>query len=209
MRFLHKRNKPFPLRPANSVGITGKTVKEAMSLILESTAKGQGGLFGIMKHRKKGLDVIHLDSLFVSTQKDFLASYKKAYTQQYIDASINTIIFMIKHAFNNPDVYGLKTKFRGKEAYDLAVLAVATPVDAIGNIATDDTAYGWEVVATTAGGMDFDFFIVDGEILTGSSSFNAGAIFPSENIYGLQVGPSPQRNVWKAFQTISDGSMSV
>lgn len=196
MNFFTRKSKPLPLRPASPVVVTKKTLTESMDLIIEATKQGNGGLMGIMKHKRKGLELVHLDSLFSSPQK-------KVYTQGYIEEAIRTAIFMIKHASARPEMYELNRKFRGKGFYDLAVLALVTPVDVTGLVTSDENAYGWEVLATSASSVDFDFLVVDGEILTGTTAMHPGMLFQREHIGALRTGPSVKRNIDQVFKTIS------
>lgn len=196
MKLFASNRKTLPLKSVDPVVVGKRMITEAMDLITKTTAEGTGGLIAVMKTKRKGMYAIPMETL---------CGYRpsKEYTGDYLDARIKDTVRIIQHAWANPQPYGLK-ELEIKKSDRLAAVAMATPIDPQGIVTTDSKAYGWEVVAGTASGTDFDFLILDGNIIGGSTSFDLGKIFKSEDIpeltYGYRKG-SQMANVFHALSS--------
>lgn len=195
MKWFSLNRNTLPLKTVDRVVVGKKMITEAMHVINECTANGTGGLIAVMKTKKKGLYAVPMDTL---------CGYRpaKKYTEDYLNERIQDTVRIIGHAWNNPAPYGLKDLFAGRSD-KLAVVAMATPIDPQGIVTKDNEAYGWEIVAGTAAGTNFDFLILDGNIVGGSTSFDLGKLFESEAIPELSYGLRAGDRMGAVFQALS------
>lgn len=200
MKWLPWQNKALPMRPASSLLIGKNIIVDSMKLITEMAHAGKGGLVAVMKHKKHGLYAVQLETLAASVPS-------RKYSVDYLNERIETTLTVIDHAFKHPEIYEIEKALEGRSG-DLALVAMVTPVDQKGLVTTDDKALGWEVTAGTSSGIDFDFLLMQGSVIGGTISFDAGKLFPSEKIPYLAHGPSVHRNMWKVFRKLSGHHMS-
>lgn len=195
MNLFSRNRNVLPLTPVDRVVFGKRIVTEAMNLITELTTAGQGGLIAIMRTKKDGLYAVQLDRL---------SGYRPAqtYTSSYLNERIHDTLRIISHAWNNPEPYALKDVFTGKKD-KLAMIAMATPIDFEGKVTQDTKAFGWEVVAGTASGVEIDFLIFEGSIVGGSTSFDLGRIFKSEEVPELEYGSRPVGKMGAVFNALS------
>jgi hypothetical protein len=195
MTWFARKRKSLPLKSVEPVTVGKRMITEAMDIITQATNNGTGGLIAVMKTKKNTMYTVPMDTL---------CGYRPtlAYTGAYLNARIDDTVGIINHAWTNPQLYGLEDLGIGKKDR-LAVVAMATPIDFKGIVTTDKEAYGWEVVAVTAAGTDFDFLILDGNIIGGSTSFDLGKIFKSEEIPALGHGIRKGSKMVTVFHALS------
>ena len=195
MKWFALNRNALPLKSVDPIVVGKRMITDAMDAITECTANGTGGLIAVMRTKKKELYAVPMDSL---------CGYRptKEYTGEYLSERIQETIRIINHAWNNPAPYGLNELFVRKSDR-LAAVAMATPIDPQGIVTKDAEAYGWEVVAGTASGTDFDFLILDGNLVGGSTSFDLGKLFKSEEIPALSYGSRTGSKMVSVFQALS------
>lgn len=197
MQWLSGTRKTLPLKAIDHVLVGKRIIAETMDLIIKTTANGNGGLVVVMKTKKNQLYAIPMDSL---------CGYRpsKEYNGAYLDARIRETVNIIQHSYSNPEPYSLHT-LGIKSSDRLAAVAMATPIDLQGIVTTDDKAYGWEIVASTGSGIEFDFTLFGEYNLGGSISLDLGKIFKSEEIPELRYGIRKGHQMFSIFRALSSG----